>query len=552
MKGCTLVMNSLLIYTNDSKLEKQTKEIMRNHELNLSIEIFSLKDNMSFTTRPLEKSAIIMFDLDLIDESTRRKIALFVKEKGVNRAQLVMLESKPAIDEVRRFLKSGAFDFLPKPLTAESIYQLMQDISAGNRRRIQSNPPTYDKKMISYLKSSLAYDLVFGSVKNSKDIWDRCSVVGLSVVPNTAMVVHIDNFFKMVKNKSKQWEQLIRQEVKEAIRGYLQDAVQETLVIITDPNKIAVLLASKLKNSQLEYKITAKELAEEIKDYVLENTGYSITIGIGNYYEDARNLHISYIEAFHAQENNFFVGRNTVTHIGDVEPFENETKVILNYDILPLAKKVTIGDFIGVKDEIESLKKKLFSQKNINPKVFNLQITDILTSLARAAIHGGAEPKDIFYIHYQYGQELKNMESIVEVKQWFGEAIDNMLDQVLSNSNEQTLRSVQKAIKYIDQHFEKHISLEEISDYVSLSPNYFSNMFKKTTGQSFIEYVSVIRIEKSKEMLMNLNYTVHHIATAIGYTDARYFSRVFKSIVGKTPTQYRNSVIGTKFTKDND
>ena len=327
--------------------------------------------------------------------------------------------------------------------------------------------------------------------------------------------------------------------------------MQETLVIITDTDKITLLLATSLKNNQAEYKMIAKELAEEIKEYILKNTGYSITIGIGNYYEDARNLHVSYQEAFHAQENKFFVGKNTVIHIGDVEPFVNEEKLILNYDILPLANKVTVGDLAGVKNEMISLENTLFSQRNINPQVFNLQIIDILTSLARAAIHGGAKPIDVFSIHHQYGQELKNIENIREVKKWFGEAIENMLEQVLASHNEQLLRSVQKAIKYIDQHFEQHITLEEISYYVSLSANYFSNMFKKTTGQSFIEYVSRLKIEKSKELLMDLNYTVYQIATAVGYNDARYFSRVFKAAVGKTPTQYRNSVIGIKFTKGN-
>jgi AraC-like DNA-binding protein len=544
------VKNRLLILSDDTEIERQIQKINEKHAINFSITVSTLLVDVHTVVKVAGSYPIVLIDLDSIDDPIQQKIVSLMERNRFHQGTIILLKSNPTANEVRSFLKNGAFDILTKPLTIDSVHCLLQELRVGSIKHNQPATAHLDERTISYLKSSLAYDLVFGSVKNAKEIWDRCRLIGLSVVPNTAMVVHIDDFYKNVENKSKQWEQSIRQEVIESVQSYLKETMQETLVIITNTDKIAVLLATRLKNNQVEYKITAKELAVEIQEYVHKNTGYTITIGIGNYYEDARNLHVSYQEAFHAQENKFFIGKNTVIHIGDIEPFRNEAKVILNYDILPLANKVTVGDFVGVKTELISLENMLFSQRNINPQVFNLQIIDILTSIARAAIHGGAKPKDVFYIHHQYSLELKSLETIQEIKQWFGEVIENMLEQVLSSHNEQTLWSVQKAIKYIDQHFDQHITLEEISYYVSLSANYFSNMFKKTTGQSFIEYVSRLRIEKSKELLMDLNYTVYQIANAVGYSDARYFSRVFKTVVGKTPTQYRNSIIGTKFAKE--
>jgi len=138
------------------------------------------------------------------------------------------------------------------------------------------------------------------------------------------------------------------------------------------------------------------------------------------------------------------------------------------------------------------------------------------------------------------------MENTKQMKQWFSEAMKQLLDRVLDDYNEATLQSIQKAIIFIDEHFVENISLEQVASHVQLSPNYFSNLFKKTTGTSFIEYLTRLRVEKAKEILVNLNQTVYQVANAVGYHDARYFSRVFKSVCGKTPSKYRNSLIGSQ------
>ncbi|HEY4554383.1 MAG TPA: helix-turn-helix domain-containing protein [Bacillaceae bacterium] len=540
-----------LILSNDKSIIQKVAEIIAKLECGICIHQKEFNGEIQTLQNAIGQYSVIWVDLDGAPSDMLGQVRQVIQNNRGKITKFIMLKTSPDIQDVRLSMKSGAIDFLEKPLDSNIVHYTLHEL-IGSLKEQRNWNLSLESHRIAHLQKSLAYDLIFGSVKNSKEIWDRSRHIGLSVVPNTAMAVHIDDFHKLVKNKSKQWEQSIRQEVMEGIEQYLKESIQEMLVIITDTDKIAVLLASRLKNSQLEYKLRAKELAHEIKEYVLKNTGYSITIGVGNYYEDARNLHVSYQEAYLAQDHKFFTGKNTVIHIDDIEPFGNEEKIILNQDIGPLANKLSIGDSSGVKKELEELKKTLFSQKNINPRVFQLQIIDILSTLVRAAIQGGAKPKDVFSIHFQYGQEMRNAENIEEIRHRLEGTIEQLLGQVLSSHNEQMLKSVQKAINYIDQHYHQPITLEEISNYVSLSANYFSNMFKKTTGYSFIEYVAKLRIEKAKAMLMDLDNTVYQIAGAVGYSDPRYFSRVFKQAVGKTPSQYRNSMLVTKFTHENN
>ena len=92
---------------------------------------------------------------------------------------------------------------------------------------------------------------------------------------------------------------------------------------------------------------------------------------------------------------------------------------------------------------------------------------------------------------------------------------------------------------YISEHFSNPLTLEEVAAYVHLHPSYFSTLFKSSTGSSFKEYLNMVRIEESKRLLSNTDYSIIDIAVAVGFEDQSYFSKVFKKYTGLTPKQFR-------------
>lgn len=96
-----------------------------------------------------------------------------------------------------------------------------------------------------------------------------------------------------------------------------------------------------------------------------------------------------------------------------------------------------------------------------------------------------------------------------------------------------------KAKKLIESDYAGDISLEQVSKYVHLSPAYLSELFKKETGMSFIDYKTIVRLNNAKKLLESTSYGVYDICCKVGYADPKYFSKLFKKLTGKTVYEYR-------------
>lgn len=124
-------------------------------------------------------------------------------------------------------------------------------------------------------------------------------------------------------------------------------------------------------------------------------------------------------------------------------------------------------------------------------------------------------------------------------RQELAEQFSSNMREMTRVVSEKNVRQIRQVYAYIEQHYAEHLSLEEVAGIVNLSPVYFSNLFKKESGQNFTEYLTAYRMKKAKEFLREGKLNINEIANELGYSDARYFSKVFKKEVGVKPTDYR-------------
>jgi AraC-like DNA-binding protein len=134
-------------------------------------------------------------------------------------------------------------------------------------------------------------------------------------------------------------------------------------------------------------------------------------------------------------------------------------------------------------------------------------------------------------------------ESVIRLLSIFAQHLSLLSNQLVLQQETSEPPIIRRAKEYIQQHQADDLSLGEVARAVNTSTFYFCKMFKKYTGINFTDYLSRVRIEKSKNLLLNPNLRVSEIAFEVGFQSLTHFNRVFKKILGQSPTEYRAQLL---------
>ncbi|WP_419954479.1 response regulator transcription factor [Neobacillus niacini] len=141
----------------------------------------------------------------------------------------------------------------------------------------------------------------------------------------------------------------------------------------------------------------------------------------------------------------------------------------------------------------------------------------------------------IDYMH----NEIFEIQFLDELKSWLLNYFHSILSFVKEVYEQTKRKEILDAFKYVTMNIEKKITLDEVSSYLYLNPSYFSRLFKKEVGETFVEYVTKMKINRAKELLEQTTDSVGKICERLGYDNQSYFIKIFKNYVGVTPIEYR-------------
>jgi two-component system response regulator YesN len=167
-------------------------------------------------------------------------------------------------------------------------------------------------------------------------------------------------------------------------------------------------------------------------------------------------------------------------------------------------------------------------------QIISLELLMILTTLWPDV---SRDAEQVLELKKQYFDELAMLETLEQSRLWFMQAFEALV-QHMKDIYHSDRNSIIKATQYIQQYYYQEITLQSISRLVHLSKNYFANLFRKEVGESFLEYLTRIRIEKAKTLLTG-ELKAGDVGTLVGIQDPKYFSKVFKKITGVSPSEYR-------------
>lgn len=266
--------------------------------------------------------------------------------------------------------------------------------------------------------------------------------------------------------------------------------------------------------------------------------------GIGRSYSGLEELKKSYNEAVNAVEYAISMEGGKVIHITDIQGEETRREYPLKERNAFMAA-IRIGDGEKAQKQLQSLMNLLVQYGNETDKHLKVRIYELLGTMIESAIAGGGDIDELLEMSEKLFSEFAIIRSQAQLIEWLKSRTEEIINVVSLSHNNKTKNIIRKAKEYINEHFSETISVKDVADTVCISESYFKSIFKKNSGYSYSEYLTSVRIDHAKKLLITTEKSVTEIAMDVGYQNPNSFSSLFKRETGLTPTQYKKHSPGS-------
>lgn len=163
-----------------------------------------------------------------------------------------------------------------------------------------------------------------------------------------------------------------------------------------------------------------------------------------------------------------------------------------------------------------------------------------ITLITRAILEGGVKEDIAYAMSDSYIQTAGKCTTISQIKKLKERSLKDFVNAVRSQHQSVPYsKAIRKAIQYMRSHLQEKLTVKELAEETNLSISRFSHLFSEETGMSAMAYFRMEKIESARQMLKDSEYTVHEIATILGFSSESHFIRTFREQIGMTPGEYR-------------
>lgn len=493
--------------------------------------------------------------LRLIEETQPQLLVTDIRMPGCSGIDLIRRarELQPALhciiisgyrefEYAQKAIKYGVEDYLLKPLKKDELYSILLRIRdrLGEEEKIefrrQKNAVNRQEQLLKDLHDAAARDLPFSNVEEIHDSY------GVDLLPGTAgkesssgnvfyaIVIHPDVPDTESGPGSRR---ILMQHSLDIVRKNIKNISAATAAGLI-PEGIAAIISTSSFDA-VEVRQCSTKIRKEIEQQRDLFWGIRVSISIGSRKQTTSELSSSLREAV-------WLCADRVCGRASVRDAESE-KISFDshYRIQPgVRKKFQESAEYLDKSYFEATLANSFSELQQLRPLYGSMAAEWFQEVVRACSFGLAQQKNSApSFEEDLIRRFWYCRSLQEIHDLLLQEISGIIGQMQEEKAEQESRPITLAKKYIQEHFEEPLRLEDVSEMVGFNATYFSSLFKKETGQGFADYLAHVRIERAKSLLMSEDCSVMDVCEMVGYKDLKYFSRLFKKITGISPSDYR-------------
>lgn len=392
------------------------------------------------------------------------------------------------------------------------------------------------------------YDVIYGRNDRIDQITPILESEGIDFIPHIIMTVVFDDFWNYCINKNNRERQTIKRNMLLSCKDALEPDIRGIVATLTGTDKLAVALdtGDRFGNDAEDYALTC---AVRIRDHIMEELGYSCSVGVSHYCASSHYLWHAYEEAFRALQKGFFMGNGQV--------------IVYDYPSRGKQKSLMISEFQAAKSEMilalggenpdrctRSLDLLMTALMNEGADMNDMRSTMIVTmaNMAEYALQLGMNAGRVSERLIEVVSGITRSSTMFEVKDICNAFLLTIMGKKLSSDPGGIEGTIHTARAYIRQYLYLDLSLEDVAEVFGYNASYFSRCFHRYAGMPFREYLTKVRIEKAKEYLENSGLSINEITVKTGFANRNYFSNVFKEKTGLSPNAWRIQAKGGFFS----
>ena len=296
-----------------------------------------------------------------------------------------------------------------------------------------------------------------------------------------------------------------------------------------------VVIAVPWKEASMDYdsRIRVIEDARRMVTRLEERLEAKFRAGIGRI-RPMQDLRTSYQEAVSALGES----SSRVVHTDDIKMhgvYQDDFPAETEKNMFTLLRR---GDVEGMRSQANLFFDWMIQRHPEDINNIRLKVLEFILVSEKDAFELGAVDYGFDY-RKDYLTAVMALEDLEQIRLWFLDKMTTVCLQVHNKKEEMCETVVSRAKIYIREHYDRDISLDDVSKAVNVSPYYFSKLFKEEEGENFIEYLTRLRITRAKELLGDSALSIREVSLKCGYSDPNYFSRIFKKQTDHTPREYR-------------
>ncbi|MGN0365920.1 MAG: response regulator [Suilimivivens sp.] len=417
-------------------------------------------------------------------------------------------------DVVDYVIKTGAFEGLV--LAIEKA-----------KEQLQKTESNYIEENIEVLKENFFKAVFDGTIDQNEKLIEKAESMGLNLFNGWAVVtIH----FRLNEDKKRDY-------AYQSLKNFLRMVFEEQMVYGTalKKNLIVVVLSAESEAFQDAIREKCMQIVEMMSNFVKMN----VYIGISQRGMELSQLKKAYDEAEYAIEEGFFYETSRINFYQGIKKEKNEN----SDDVERYLKDLKYNIKKGKKEEALELFGKLVQILRENGCSVNtmLDIGIEIKSWCKKCMNDFDKTLyDVVPYQGSISRLIYQCRHLTEYVELMNTIIENTAQHInIAISKKNVL--IYEAEKYIEENYEKYITVSEVSRNVGVSLSYLSRIYKETTGITLIQFVNGKKIEKAKEYLGSTDMKIYEIAEALGFENTTYFSYFFKKHTGVSPKDYKDN-----------